>query len=76
MFAKASGEPPGYFSFNSAGACHNCKGLGYTEVEMSFLDSVHQKCDVCRGTRFNKSVLQHTVKGKNISDVLSLTAGV
>ncbi len=51
-FAKANGVEAGLFSFNSAGACPKCGGLGYVEVEMHFLDSVRMTCSECRGKRY------------------------
>jgi excinuclease ABC subunit A len=65
---------PGTFSFNvPGGRCENCEGAGYTEVEMIFMADVFVPCDVCGGRRFRSDVLEVTVKGKHIAQVLDLT---
>ncbi len=73
IFAKANGMDPGLFSFNSAGACPKCGGLGYVEVEMHFLDSVRMTCTECGGKRYTPAVLEMKYKGKSIADVLEMT---
>ena len=73
-FAKATGRPAAYFSFNSKGACPECKGAGSLAVEMSFLDVVRMECPVCHGKRYTDDVLALTWNGRNIHDILSLTA--
>jgi excinuclease UvrABC ATPase subunit len=72
-FAAANGVEPGLFSFNSAGACPKCGGLGYVEVEMSFLDSVRMTCPGCKGKRYTPAVLAMKYRGKSIADVLEMT---
>jgi excinuclease UvrABC ATPase subunit len=72
-FAAANGAEAGLFSFNSAGACPKCGGLGYVEVEMSFLDSVRMTCTECGGKRYTPAVLELKYKGKSIADVLEMT---
>jgi len=72
-FAKVTGESPGLFSFNSTGACPDCRGLGEIEVEMHFLESVTVTCEKCKGKRFKQEVLNLHMNGLNISDVLLLT---
>ncbi len=72
-FAAANGVEAGLFSFNSAGACPKCGGLGYVEVEMHFLDSVRMTCPECKGKRYTPAVLEMKYKGKSIADVLETT---
>jgi excinuclease UvrABC ATPase subunit len=72
-FAAENGVEPGLFSFNSAGACPKCGGLGYVEVEMHFLDSVRMTCPECKGKRYTPAVLEMKYKGKSIADVLETT---
>ncbi|HUL62394.1 MAG TPA: excinuclease ABC subunit UvrA [Methanocella sp.] len=72
-FAAANGVEPGLFSFNSAGACPQCGGLGYVEVEMSFLDSVRMTCAECKGKRYTPAVLAMKYKDRSIADVLETT---
>jgi len=62
------------FSFNVAGGrCEKCEGAGYLEVEMVFMADVFVPCDVCAGRRFKPEVLEVTLNGRNIHDVLQLT---
>jgi excinuclease ABC subunit A len=72
--AKARGFNAGRFSFNTrAGRCEKCKGSGLLQVEMHFMSDVFMTCDVCKGNRFDRETLEVTYKGKNITEVLSLT---
>jgi excinuclease ABC subunit A len=65
---------PGTFSFNVAGGrCETCEGAGYLEVEMVFMADVFVPCDDCAGKRFRLDVLEVTVAGRNIHQVLQLT---
>ncbi len=75
LFAKATGKPASWFSFNSDGACPECKGAGSLAVEMSFLDDVRMVCPECEGRRYTAQVLEQTWKGRSIADILALTAG-
>ncbi len=73
-FAAATGQPAALFSFNSRGACEACKGQGSIAVEMSFLDDVRVVCADCAGRRYREEVLQLKWDGRDIHEVLSLTA--
>jgi excinuclease ABC subunit A len=71
--AKARGYKPGRFSFNvKGGRCEACKGHGQKKIEMHFLPDVWVRCDVCKGTRFNRETLQIRYKGKNIAEILAM----
>jgi excinuclease ABC subunit A len=73
--AKARGYIPGTFSFNvSGGRCEECDGEGFEKVEMQFLSDVYITCPVCRGKRFKDEILEVIDRGKNIHDVLTMTA--
>jgi excinuclease UvrABC ATPase subunit len=72
-FASANKVDAGLFSFNSKGACENCKGSGVTYTELAFLDVVKLPCDVCQGRRFKDEVLKYRLDGRNVSEVLALT---
>ena len=73
--AKMRSFGPGRFSFNvKGGRCESCEGDGVKKIEMHFLPDVYVKCDVCKGKRYNKDTLEVKFKGKNISDVLEMTA--
>ena len=73
--AKARGYGPGRFSFNTRGGrCEACAGDGMLKIEMHFLADVYVPCEVCRGKRYNRETLEVRYKGKNIADVLDMTA--
>jgi excinuclease UvrABC ATPase subunit len=72
-FARASGRPPGDFSFNGAGACPTCGGWGFMRMEMQFLSDVTSICEECRGGRYRPELLTTLVNGLSIADVLDLT---
>ncbi|MEV6426530.1 excinuclease ABC subunit UvrA [Nocardia sp. NPDC051463] len=74
LFAKATGESPGLFSFNSAGACKQCEGRGVIITEVAYMDPVTTHCDACDGRRFSEEVLAHTFRGSSIADVLEMSA--
>jgi excinuclease UvrABC ATPase subunit len=73
VFAAANGVDAGLFSFNSKGACENCKGTGVIYTDLAFLEGVKTPCEVCHGRRFKEQVLAYTFNGKNVSEVLALT---
>lgn len=73
--AKMRGYGPGRFSFNvKGGRCEACCGDGLVKIEMHFLADVYVPCEVCRGQRYNRETLEVLYKGKNISQVLDMTA--
>lgn len=72
-FAGANNVDAGLFSFNSKGACENCKGAGVLTTNLGFLDDAKTVCDVCEGHRFKAEVLEYKFNGKSISEVLQLT---
>ena len=73
--AKIRGYGPGRFSFNvKGGRCEACAGDGLVKIEMHFLADVYVPCEVCRGARYNRETLEVLYKGKNISQVLEMTA--
>ncbi len=74
IFAKLHRVSESLFSFNSHGGCDDCHGLGYVDMEMNFLGDVKIKCEICNGMRYKSKVLRYKFKGKNISEVLQMTA--
>ena len=73
--AKARGYGPGRFSFNvRGGRCEACSGDGLHKIEMHFLPDIYVPCDVCKGKRYNRETLEVRYKGKNIHEVLEMTA--
>ncbi len=73
LFAQENDVDISWFSFNSKGACPNCKGLGTVEYDLAFMESVTEVCEVCNGKRFTAKVLHDTYHGKSISDVLDMS---
>ncbi|TXH40911.1 MAG: excinuclease ABC subunit UvrA, partial [Actinobacteria bacterium] len=73
-FAKANGVKPGLFSPNSAGACPNCNGNGVIYMDLAMMAGVSTVCEVCEGKRFQAEVLEYTLNGKDISEVLAMSA--
>jgi len=73
--AKIRGYGPGRFSFNvKGGRCEACSGDGLVKIEMHFLADVYVPCEVCKGQRYNRETLEVQYKGKNIAQVLDMTA--
>ncbi|AEV87806.1 ABC transporter [Actinoplanes sp. SE50] len=72
QFAKVNGVKPALFSANSEGACPNCNGNGVIYTDLGMMAGVATTCEVCEGRRFDASVLDYRVAGKNISEVLAM----
>ena len=73
--AKVRGYGPGRFSFNvKGGRCEACCGDGLVKIEMHFLADVYVPCEVCHGAWYNRETLEVQYKGKNIAQVLDMTA--
>jgi len=71
-FAKANGVKPALFSANSEGACPNCNGVGVIYTDLAIFASVATTCEVCEGKRFEASVLEYKLGGRDISEVLAM----
>ncbi|MFI6284634.1 ATP-binding cassette domain-containing protein [Streptomyces sp. NPDC051018] len=72
-FAKANGVKPALFSANSEGACPNCNGAGVIYTDLAMMAGVATPCDECEGKRFQASVLDHRLGGRDISEVLAMS---
>ena len=72
-FAKANGVKPALFSANSEGACSNCSGAGVIYTDLAMLAGVAITCEECEGKRFQASVLDHHLGGRDISEVLAMS---
>jgi excinuclease UvrABC ATPase subunit len=72
-FAKANGVKPALFSANSEGACPGCNGAGVIFTDLGVMASVSTVCEVCEGKRFDASVLDYHLAGKDISEVLAMS---
>src|SRR5688572_24851647 len=71
-FAKANGVKPALFSSNSEGACPTCNGAGVIYTELGVMATVESPCEECEGRRFQASVLEYTLGGRNIAEVLAM----
>jgi excinuclease UvrABC ATPase subunit len=71
-FAKANGVKPALFSANSEGACPNCNGAGVIYQDLGIIAGISTVCEECQGKRFQASVLEYTLGGANIADVLAM----
>jgi excinuclease ABC A subunit len=72
-FAKENGVKPALFSANSEGACPNCNGAGVIYTDLAMMAGVATPCDVCEGKRFEASVLEYKLGGRDISEVLAMS---
>ncbi|WP_327674156.1 excinuclease ABC subunit UvrA [Kitasatospora sp. NBC_00458] len=72
-FAKANGVKPALFSANSEGACPNCNGAGVIYTDLAMMANVATTCEECEGKRFEASVLDHHLGGRDISEVLAMS---
>ncbi|WP_426569480.1 ATP-binding cassette domain-containing protein [Streptomyces canus] len=71
-FAKANGVKPALFSANSEGACPTCNGAGVLYTDLAMMAGVATTCEDCEGRRFQPSVLEHRLGGRDISEVLAM----
>ncbi|MEU0157338.1 excinuclease ABC subunit UvrA [Streptomyces sp. NPDC006261] len=72
-FAKANGVKPALFSANSEGACPTCKGAGVIYTDLAMMAGIATVCEECEGRRFEASVLDHHLGGRDISEVLAMS---
>jgi len=71
-FAKANGVKPALFSANSEGACPACGGAGVVYTDLAMMAGVATTCEECEGKRFDASVLEYLLGGRDISEVLAM----
>ncbi|MFD5447945.1 ATP-binding cassette domain-containing protein [Streptomyces sp. NPDC003470] len=71
-FAKANGVKPALFSANSEGACPTCNGAGVVYTDLAMMAGVATPCEDCEGKRFQASVLEYRLGGRDISEVLAM----
>ncbi|MBP9817485.1 excinuclease ABC subunit UvrA [Candidatus Shapirobacteria bacterium] len=75
LFARQNKVSASLFSYNSKqGYCIECEGLGFIDMDMNFLGNVRTKCDKCGGKRYKPEVLDYKYSGKDISEILEMTA--
>ena len=75
VIAKENGVDVGLFSFNSKGACPGCGGRGQIVTELVFMDPVTTVCEACEGKRYSQEAMSYQYKGKNIVEILEMSAG-
>jgi excinuclease UvrABC ATPase subunit len=71
-FAKVNGVKPALFSANSEGACPTCNGAGVIYTDLGVMATVETTCEDCEGKRFQAAVLEYTLGGRNIAEVLAM----
>ncbi len=72
-FAKTNGVKPALFSANSEGACPTCNGAGVIYTDLAMMAGVATTCEECEGKRFQASVLEYHLGGRDISEVLAMS---
>ncbi|SHI40639.1 Excinuclease UvrABC ATPase subunit [Nocardiopsis flavescens] len=72
-FAKANGVRPALFSANSEGACPECRGAGVVYLDLGMMAGVSSVCEECGGRRFQASVLEYRLGGRDIAEVLAMS---
>ena len=72
-FAKANGVKPALFSANSEGACPACNGAGVIYTDLAIMAGIATVCEECEGKRYQASVLEHHLGGRDISEVLAMS---
>ena len=75
VMAAENGVDASLFSFNSKGACPVCGGRGQIVTELVFMDPVTTVCEACEGKRYSEEALSYRYHGKNIVDILNMSAG-
>ena len=74
VMGQENGVDPALFSFNSKGGCPVCGGRGSIVTELVFMDPVTTVCEACEGKRYSPEALSYTYHGKNIVEILELSA--
>ncbi|MFJ4565404.1 ATP-binding cassette domain-containing protein [Streptomyces caelestis] len=72
-FAKVNSVKPALFSANSEGACPTCNGAGVIYLDLGMMAGVDTPCEDCEGKRFQASVLEYHLGGRDISEVLAMS---
>ncbi len=72
--ARKMGLKPSHFSLNvEGGRCPSCRGRGYQEIDMVFMDPLKIQCEDCQGQKFKKDILKVKWKDQSIFGLLNLT---
>ena len=75
VMAVENGVAASLFSFNSKGGCPVCRGRGMIVTELVFMDPVTTVCEACEGKRYSEEALSYQYQGKNIVEILDMSAG-
>ena len=72
--SKRQGFKSSHFSLNvEGGRCPSCRGRGYQEIDMLFMDPLKIRCEDCKGKKFKKEILKVRLGDNNIYELLNLT---
>lgn len=74
ILAQENGVSKALFSSNSKGVCPDCEGIGYNKIDMHFMADVKVTCETCEGKKYTPETLKYKYKGKNIFEILEMTA--
>ena len=74
VMAAENGVDASLFSFNSKGGCPACGGRGMIVTELVFMDPVTTVCEACEGKRYSAEALSYRYRGKNIVEILDMSA--
>lgn len=74
LIAEENTVETSLFSFNSKGACPVCKGKGVIVTELAFMDPIVTDCEACEGVRYSRETLSYRYRGKNIVEILAMSA--
>ena len=74
VMAAENGVDASLFSFNSKGGCPACGGRGMIVTELVFMDPVTTVCEACEGKRYSAEALSYRYHGKNIVEILDMSA--
>src|SRR6201999_3920366 len=55
------------------GACPTCNGAGVVYTDLGMMAGVATTCEECEGRRFDASVLEYHLGGRDISEVLAMS---
>ncbi len=74
VMAAETGAEASLFSFNSKGGCLVCGIRGSIVTELVFMDPVTTTCEACEGRRYSQEALSYRYHGKNIVEILDMSA--
>src|SRR5680860_374153 len=73
IFGSETGFKTKDFSYKTKSSqCPTCKGRGFVETSLDVAANHIEKCEDCKGKRYQKHILTHKVRSKNIAEVLAM----